>query len=83
MTAANKKPGGLAPVERNAYSILFSPRDVHAALARLDGRVCPPDRIEFARVRASEARNGHPRVSKEKVRPQLDVIDLDFSAVNL
>jgi hypothetical protein len=74
------RAGWLTPVQRNAYSILFSPRDVHAALTRLEREVCPPDRIEVARVRASEARNGHPRV--RKVRPQppgLDAIELDFS----
>jgi hypothetical protein len=75
------RAGWLKPVKRNACSILFDPLDVHAALRRLERRVCPPDRIEVERVRASEARNGHPRIRKEQVHPVLDLsaIELDLS----
>jgi hypothetical protein len=74
----------VAPVQRNAHSILFDPRDIRAALTRLERERCPPDLIEIARVRASEARNGHPRVRKEEVIHRvvnLNEIDfeLDFS----
>jgi hypothetical protein len=77
------RAGWLVPVERN----LFNPRDVHAAWKRLECRVCPPDRIEVARVRASEARNGRAYVKKvaKAAPPGLDAIEfeLDFSAFNL
>jgi hypothetical protein len=78
------RAGWLEPVKSNAYSILFSPRDVHAPLRRLERRVCPPDRIEVARVRASEKRNGHAYVPKPRPQPLgIDAIELDWSAVNL
>jgi hypothetical protein len=78
------RAGWLKPAEHNVHSVLFSPRDVHAALTRLERQVCPPDRIEVARVRASEVRNGHPRVRKGRPqRPGIDAIELDFSTVQL
>ena len=74
------RAGWLAPVERNARQILFSQRDVHKALTRLERQRCPPDRIEIARVRASEVRNGHAYVKKGRPQPTpLDAIELDFS----
>jgi hypothetical protein len=78
------RAGWLAPRERTPSRVLFSQRDLHAALQRLErGEALPPDRTEVARVRASEERNGHPRVRKEKVRPVLDLsaIKLDFSSI--
>jgi hypothetical protein len=46
--------GWLLPVKRSPGKVLFDPRDVHAALRRLERQACPPDRIEVLRVRASE-----------------------------
>ena len=60
--------GWLRPSIHSPGRVLFSPRDVHLALRRMEREACPPDRIEVARVRASELRNGHPRV--RKVHPQ-------------
>jgi hypothetical protein len=78
------RAGWLKPVRRDGHSILYAPRDVHAALRRLERKFCPPDRIEVARVRLSEARNDHPRVLKERPpRPGLREIELDFSTVDL
>ena len=78
------RAGWLAPVERTPSRVLYRVSDIHAALSRLERRRCPPDRIEVARVRASELRNGHPRVRKEKAAPPgLDAIQVDFSAFNL
>jgi hypothetical protein len=72
------------PVKSNAHSILFDPRDVHLALRRLEREACPPDRIEVARVRTSEARNGHLRVRKVKVTPpSIGEIELNWEAVKL
>jgi hypothetical protein len=78
------RAGWLKPVERTACSILFNPHDLHAALKRLEREACPPDREEVSRVRASEARNGHPRVRKEK-KPRRSVwdLELDLSAFKL
>jgi hypothetical protein len=77
------RAGWLAPRERTPSRVLFSPRDLHAALQRLEREACPLDRIEVARVRTSEERNGHPRVRKEKPLKSLDLsaIKLDFSAI--
>jgi hypothetical protein len=76
--------GWLKPVKRTAHSVLFSPRDIHLALSRAEREACPPDRIEVARVRASEVRNGHPRVRKVYPQPPgLDAMELDFSAFDL
>src|SRR5436309_1268440 len=76
------RAGWLTPVERNACSILFSPRDVHRALTKLEYRRCPPDRIAVASVRAWEKRNGRAYVRKEKAaRPDLSEIKLDFSGL--
>jgi hypothetical protein len=69
------RAGWLKPIRRDDHSILYAPRDVHAALRRLERKFCPPDRIEVARVRLSEARNGHPGVRKEK---PLKIKTLDF-----
>ena len=80
------RAGWLKPVERNAHSILFDLHDLRAALRRLErGEALPPDRIEVARVRSSEARNGHPRVRKEKPSKSLDLsgIKLDFSMLKV
>ena len=76
------RAGWLAPVERRPSRVLFSAHDVHVALTKLERQACPPDRIEVARVRASEARNGHPRVRKEeKIIESVDLnaLELDFS----
>src|SRR6516165_4532361 len=69
----------LKPVEGSSHPILFSSRDLRAALRRLERQDCPPDRIAVAQVRASELRNGrayvkHPRLRKEA--PSLDELDL-------
>jgi hypothetical protein len=73
------RAGWLTPVERNAHSILFDPRDVHAALRRLEHQRCPPDRIEVMRVRDSEKLNGHSYVKKGRPqRPGVDEIVVDF-----
>src|SRR5258708_25671133 len=72
----------LRPVESNAHSILFSPRDIHAALTRLERERCPPDKVEILRVRESERRNDRGYVPKEKKprRPAWD-LELDLSAL--
>ena len=77
------RAGWLTPVERRPSRVLFSARDVHVALRRLErGQICPPDKIESVRVARSKERNGHAYIPKEKkVRPM--VSDLDFSAINL
>jgi hypothetical protein len=78
------RAGWLSPVGRSGQAILFDPRDVHAALRRLERSDCPPDRLEITRVRASEARNGYPRVRKENVThpvADLNAIEIDFSSL--
>jgi hypothetical protein len=78
------RAGWLVPVQRSPNRVLYRVSDVHAALKRLERQACPPDRIEIARVRASEARNGYPRVRKGRPQPpDWSAIELDFSAVNL
>jgi hypothetical protein len=78
------RAGWLKPVKRNAHLVLFAARDIHLALSRMEREACPPDRIEVARVRASEVRNGHPRVRKVYPQPPgLDAMELDFSAFDL
>ena len=86
------RAGWLAPAQpldgsRRHQAILFNPRDLHAALRRLERSVLPPDKIEVARVRASEARNGRTRVRKTDDPPPpgpgLDEIVLDFSSLDL
>jgi len=88
------RAGWLAPVQsldssRWRQAILFSPRDVHRALRQMERSVVPPDKIEVARVRASEARNGRARVRKTAdplpPRPGLEEVEfvLDFSSVDL
>ena len=72
----------LKPCRQEPHRVLFDPHDVHAALRKLERQACPPDRIEVARVRASETRNGHPRVRRPP-RPGLREIELDFSTVDL
>jgi hypothetical protein len=82
------RAGWISPVGRNGQAILFNPRDIHAALRRLErGEKLPPDKVEVARVRASEVRNGHPRVRKTvdplppDQRPIEEIeFELDFSA---
>jgi hypothetical protein len=74
----------LAPAERTPARILYRVSDVHAALRRLERERCPPDKIEIARVRLSEVRNGRGRVRKVKLpRPTVDAIELDWSGVDL
>ena len=84
--------GWLAPAQpddssRRRQAILFNPLDVHAALRRLERSVVPPDKIEVARVRASEAQNGRARVRKTAdplpPGPGLEEVEfeLDFSSV--
>ena len=75
--------GWLEPVERLPGRILFSPRDIHLALSRLEREACPPNRIEVGRVRAWEARtgNGYRKVPARKPAG-IEEIRLDFSAVN-
>ena len=74
----------LKPCRQEPHRVLFDPHDVHAAWRKLKRRACPPDRIEVARVRASELANGHPRVRKERPpRLGLREIELDFSTVDL
>jgi hypothetical protein len=81
------RAGWISPVGRNGQAILFDPLHVHAALRRMERSVVPPDKIEVARVRASEARNGHPRVRKTADPPPPDQrrleeieFELDFSS---
>jgi hypothetical protein len=85
------RAGWLAPAQPPGGSgrrqpVLFSPRDLHRALRRLEQSVVPPDRIEVARVRASEARHGRAYVRKTADPPPPDqrpvediVFELDFS----
>jgi hypothetical protein len=75
---------------RRRQAILFSPRDLHRALSKMERSVVPPDKIEVARVRASEARNGHQRVRKTADPPPPDqrsleevLFELDFSSLDL
>ena len=57
---------------------------MRAALRRLERQACPPDRLEVARVRASEARHGHGYVKHfRKPPPGLDELELDLSALDL
>jgi hypothetical protein len=78
------RAGWLKPVERNAHSVLFSPRDIHLALSRAERQRCPANQIEVARVRASEQRTGRAYVKKGRPQsPGLEAIELDFSALNL
>jgi hypothetical protein len=74
--------GWLEPVKRSPSRVLFSPRDIHLALSRLEREACPPNQIESQRVRAWEQRtgNGYKKVPARK-RPGLDAIELDFSAL--
>lgn len=74
------RAGWLVPAEHTPTKVMFRPTDVHAALRRLERQACPPDKLEVARVRLSELRNGHPRVRKEKPLKSLD-FELDFSAI--
>jgi hypothetical protein len=84
------RAGWIAPVpddsSRPRHAILFNPLHVHAALRRLERSVVPPDKVEVARVRASEARNGRARVRKTVDPPPPDQrrleeieFELDFS----
>jgi len=78
------RAGWLRPVEGSSHPILFSPRDLHAALRRLERSACPPDRIAVAQVRASELRNGrayvkHPRPEKPALEPDWDLSALDLT----
>ena len=75
--------GWLKPVERSPSRVLFSPRDVHLALSRMERERCPANQIEVSRVRAWEQRTsrGYKKVPARKP-PGLDTIELDFSAVN-
>lgn len=72
--------GWLRPVELGPSRVLFDPHAVRKALTRLERERCPANLAEVLRVRASELKNGHPRVRKErKPRPTIDEIELDFS----
>jgi hypothetical protein len=73
------RAGGLKPVERTPSRILYSPRDIHRALRRLERQVCPPDKIESIRVARSRERNGHAYVPVPK-KDKTPVWNLDFSA---
>jgi hypothetical protein len=90
------RAGWIAPIaqpdgeSRRRQAILFSPRDLHRALSKMERSVVPPDKIEVARVRLSEARNGHPRVRKTADPPPPDqrsleeiLFELDFSSLDL
>jgi hypothetical protein len=75
--------GWLKPVERSPHSVLFRVSDIHAALSRLERERCPANRIDVARVRGWEARNGRAYVKKGRPQPPgIDAIELDFSAFN-
>jgi hypothetical protein len=83
------RAGWISPVaqpegeSRRRQPVLFSPRDLHAALRRVEQSVVPPDKIEVARVRASEARHGRSYVRKtvDPTRPLEEILSsLDFSA---
>jgi hypothetical protein len=75
--------GWLKPVERSPQRVLFRDSDIHAALSRLERERCPANRIDVARVRGWEARNGRTYVKKGHPQsPGLDAIELDFSAFN-
>jgi hypothetical protein len=84
-------PAPTQPLDGSSrQAILFDPRDLHRALSRMERSVVPPDKIEVARVRASEARNGHPRVRKTADPPPPDqrsleevLSELDFSSLDL
>jgi hypothetical protein len=81
------RAGWLAPVQpydgsRRRQAILFDPRDLHRALSKMERSVVPPDKIEVARVRASELRNGHGYVRHpRKPTPGPDELELDLSAL--
>ena len=78
------RAGWLVPVERSPSRVLFSVRDVHAALRQLERRFCPPDQIAIAQVRASEKRNGRGYVRKGRSsKPGIDEIAVDFSEFDL
>jgi hypothetical protein len=87
------RAGWLAPAptqpldgSRRRQAILFNPLDVHKALTRMERSVVPPDKIEVARIRDSEIRNGHPRVRKtpDPQRSLEELLrELDFSSLNL
>jgi hypothetical protein len=90
------RAGWIAPIaqpdgeSRRRQAILFSPRDLHRALSKMERSVVPPDKVEVARVRDSEARNGHPRVRKTADPPPPDqrsleevLRELDFSSLDL
>ena len=68
------RAGWIAPIaqpdgeSRRRQAILFSPRDLHRALSKMERSVVPPDKIEVARVRASEAQNGRVRVRKTLIQ---------------
>jgi hypothetical protein len=88
------RAGWLAPAPtqpldggRRRQAILFSPRDVHRELRRLERSVVPPDRLEVIRVRESEARHGRAYVRKTVDPPPPDQrrledieFELDFSS---
>jgi hypothetical protein len=86
------RAGWLAPAQpldssRRRQAILFNPRDLHRALTRMERSVVPPDKIEVARVRASEALHGRTRVRKTVDPPPPDQrrleeieFELDFSS---
>jgi hypothetical protein len=82
------RAGWLKPTRRTPQAVLFSPADIRACWRRLErGEKLPSDQVEVARVRASEVRNGHPRVRKTVDPPPPDqrplediVFELDFSA---
>jgi hypothetical protein len=90
------RAGWISPVAQpddsggRRQAILFSPRDLHRALRRMEQSVVPPDKIEVARVRASEALHGRTRVRKTADPPPPDqrpleevLFELDFSSLDL
>lgn len=73
------RAGWLKPVGRKTQAILFDPRDIRAALRRLELERCPPDKLEVMRVRQSEERNGHPRIrKKEVIHRTVNLNELEF-----
>jgi hypothetical protein len=76
--------GWLQPSVRSHSRVLYCPRDIHRALARMEKEACPANKAEVTRVRDSELRNGHPRVRRvdhPQPRASLDDLVLDFTGV--
>jgi hypothetical protein len=75
------RAGWIAPVERGPSRVLFSAREVRAAIRRMELERCPPDTLEVLRIRTSELRHGRQRVRKVRPpKPSLADLVIDFSA---